>query len=87
MTDPLLASLDPAEETLDRLRSRLAASAYDAGLLDLGFAIEDDEELSYDTAAPRRNAATLAGLAGVAIVTGALLLERACRVRSGGEEP
>jgi Flp pilus assembly CpaE family ATPase len=32
-------------------------------VLDLGFAIEDDEELSYDTAAPRRNAATLAGLA------------------------
>nr|WP_257907328.1 hypothetical protein [Janibacter limosus] len=32
-------------------------------VLDLGFAIEDDEELSYDTAAPRRNAATLSGLA------------------------
>jgi hypothetical protein len=29
----------------------------------------------------------LAGLAGVAIVIGALLLERACRVRSEGEEP
>jgi len=28
----------------------------------------------------------LAGLAGVAIVAGALLLERACRVRSGGED-
>lgn len=31
-------------------------------VLDCGFAIEDDEELSYDTAAPRRNAATLAAL-------------------------
>ena len=30
---------------------------------------------------------SLAGLAGVAIVIAALLLERACRVRSGGEEP
>lgn len=32
-------------------------------VLDLGFGIEDDEELSYDTAAPRRNATTLGGLA------------------------
>ncbi|MGN7248353.1 AAA family ATPase [Janibacter anophelis] len=32
-------------------------------VLDTGFGIEDDEELSYDTAAPRRNAATLSGLA------------------------
>lgn len=32
-------------------------------VLDLGFGIEDDEELSYDTAAPRRNATTLSGLA------------------------
>ena len=31
-------------------------------VLDCGFSIEDDEELSYDTAAPRRNAATLAAL-------------------------
>jgi high-affinity Fe2+/Pb2+ permease len=28
----------------------------------------------------------LAGVAGVAIVVGALLLERACRVRSGDED-
>ncbi|MBP2413719.1 MinD-like ATPase involved in chromosome partitioning or flagellar assembly [Arthrobacter stackebrandtii] len=36
-----------------------------AGLVvvDCGFALEDDEELSYDTVAPRRNAATLAVLA------------------------
>ena len=32
-------------------------------IVDCGFAIEDDEELSYDTAAPRRNATTLASLA------------------------
>jgi MinD-like ATPase involved in chromosome partitioning or flagellar assembly len=32
-------------------------------VVDCGFAIEDDEELSYDTLAPRRNAATLTTLA------------------------
>jgi Flp pilus assembly CpaE family ATPase len=31
-------------------------------VVDCGFAIEDDEELSYDTVAPRRNAATLSAL-------------------------
>lgn len=31
-------------------------------VLDLGFCIEDDEELSYDTQAPRRNATTLVAL-------------------------
>ena len=31
-------------------------------VIDCGFAIEDDEELSYDTLAPRRNAATLTAL-------------------------
>jgi len=31
-------------------------------VVDCGFAIEDDEELSYDTLAPRRNAATLTAL-------------------------
>lgn len=31
-------------------------------VVDCGFALENDEELSYDTAAPRRNAATLAAL-------------------------
>ena len=31
-------------------------------VVDTGFAVEDDEELSYDTAAPRRNAATLTAL-------------------------
>ncbi|WP_299442711.1 P-loop NTPase [uncultured Phycicoccus sp.] len=41
---------------------RLARSVADHVVVDAGFAIEDDEELSYDTAAPRRNAATLAAL-------------------------
>jgi Flp pilus assembly CpaE family ATPase len=31
-------------------------------VVDCGFNLEDDEELSYDTAAPRRNAATLSTL-------------------------
>jgi hypothetical protein len=31
-------------------------------VVDCGFSLEDDEELAYDTAAPRRNAATLAAL-------------------------
>jgi Flp pilus assembly CpaE family ATPase len=31
-------------------------------VMDCGFAIEDDEELSYDTLAPRRNATTLTAL-------------------------
>ncbi len=31
-------------------------------IVDCGFNLEDDEELSYDTSAPRRNAATLAAL-------------------------
>jgi len=33
-------------------------------VVDCGFCLEQDEELSYDTAAPRRNGATLAVLAG-----------------------
>ncbi|MBM6404389.1 P-loop NTPase [Phycicoccus sp. CSK15P-2] len=41
---------------------RLARSVADHVVVDVGFALEDDEELSYDTAAPRRNAATLAAL-------------------------
>ena len=31
-------------------------------IIDCGFSLEDDEELSYDTLAPRRNAATMASL-------------------------
>ncbi|HYN30268.1 MAG TPA: hypothetical protein VES95_10430 [Dermatophilaceae bacterium] len=45
------------EDVLD-----LARRLVDHVVVDCGFAIEDDEELSYDTAAPRRNAATLVAL-------------------------
>lgn len=41
----------------------LARSLADVVVLDCGFGIEDDEELSYDTLAPRRNATTLVALA------------------------
>ena len=39
-----------------------AATVSDATVLDCGFNLEADEELSYDTAAPRRNGATLEAL-------------------------
>ncbi|PKW27151.1 AAA family ATPase [Phycicoccus duodecadis] len=41
---------------------RLARAVAEHVVVDVGFALEDDEELSYDTAAPRRNAATLTAL-------------------------
>ncbi|GGL28639.1 P-loop NTPase [Phycicoccus endophyticus] len=41
---------------------RLARGIVDHVVVDTGFALEEDEELSYDTAAPRRNAATLTAL-------------------------
>lgn len=41
----------------------LARSLARVVVLDCGFGIEDDEELSYDTLAPRRNATTLTALA------------------------
>ncbi len=40
----------------------LARSLVDHVVVDCGFGLEDDEELSYDTAAPRRNATTLTAL-------------------------
>ncbi|HSP36846.1 MAG TPA: chromosome partitioning protein [Frankiaceae bacterium] len=40
----------------------LARALADVVLVDCGFSLEEDEELSYDTAAPRRNAATVATL-------------------------
>ncbi len=45
--------------------SRLLAQVV---VVDCGFSLEDDEELSYDTQAPRRNAATLTALAGADVV-------------------
>ena len=41
---------------------RLARGVVEHVVVDVGFALEDDEELSYDTAAPRRNATTLTAL-------------------------
>lgn len=40
----------------------------DVTVVDCGFSLEDDEELSYDTLAPRRNAATLTSLAAADVV-------------------
>jgi Flp pilus assembly CpaE family ATPase len=41
----------------------LCRSLGEVVVVDCGFSLEDDEELSYDTMAPRRNAATLSTLA------------------------
>jgi MinD-like ATPase involved in chromosome partitioning or flagellar assembly/DNA-binding NarL/FixJ family response regulator len=41
---------------------QLARSLSSLTVVDCGFSLEQDEELSYDTAAPRRNGATLAAL-------------------------
>ncbi|WP_324290603.1 AAA family ATPase [Arthrobacter sp. H14-L1] len=41
----------------------LCREVADVTVIDCGFALETDEELSFDTAAPRRNAATLRSLA------------------------
>ena len=51
----------------------LARSLATVTVVDCGFALEQDEELSYDTAAPRRNGATLVTLeqADVVLVVGA----------------
>jgi MinD-like ATPase involved in chromosome partitioning or flagellar assembly len=46
----------------------LAPELVDAVVVDCGFCIEDDEELSYDTLAPRRNEATLTSLAASDVV-------------------
>lgn len=45
------------EDVLEKARGLV-----DHVVVDCGFSIEDDEELSYDTAAPRRNATTLTAL-------------------------
>ena len=42
----------------------LARHLVDVVVVDTGFCLEDDEELAYDTLAPRRNAATVTALAG-----------------------
>ena len=43
----------------------LSRSLVSIVVVDCGFCLEDDEELSYDTVAPRRNEATLTSLAAV----------------------
>ena len=48
-------------------------------VVDCGFCLEDDEELSYDTLAPRRNAATLTALeAADGLLVSALPIRSAC---------
>jgi MinD-like ATPase involved in chromosome partitioning or flagellar assembly len=47
---------------------RLARSLAAVTVVDCGFGLEQDEELSYDTAAPRRNGATLAALESADVV-------------------
>lgn len=68
---PLLRVLTglPGAERWPELRAaavedvlRLARGVVDHVVVDVGFSLEDDEELSYDTAAPRRNATTLTAL-------------------------
>jgi MinD-like ATPase involved in chromosome partitioning or flagellar assembly len=63
--------LRPASlERVIELSRRLAAVT----VIDTGFCLEDDDELSYDTLAPQRNAATLASLRNadqVVVVAGA----------------
>ena len=49
-------------DPLDRVLT-LARQVAELVVVDCGFSVEDDEELSYDTSAPRRNGATLATLA------------------------
>lgn len=43
---------------------QVARTIADVVVVDVGFALEDDEELSYDTSAPRLNGVTLTALAG-----------------------
>lgn len=59
---------DPLEHVL-----RMTRSVADLIVVDCGFCLEDDEELSYDTLAPRRNAATLTALSAAdrVVVVGA----------------
>lgn len=60
----------PKAERWPELRAGALERVLDLGrglapivIVDCGFCLEDDEELSYDTAAPRRNEATLTALA------------------------
>ncbi|HEY7045472.1 MAG TPA: hypothetical protein VH419_17510 [Nocardioidaceae bacterium] len=54
--------------TLIRRVIDTAADVSDLVVVDCGFSLEADEDLSYDTAAPRRNGATLEVLSGADVV-------------------
>ena len=71
---------DPARQPVDRAaadrrhrRARRARQLADFTVVDCGFCLETDEELSFDSLAPRRNGATLAVLdeADCVVVVGA----------------
>lgn len=47
---------------------RMASDVAELVIVDCGFSLENDEELSYDTMAPRRNAATLTALAQADVI-------------------
>ena len=47
---------------------RVACRLVDVTVVDIGFCLEDDEELAYDTAAPRRNGAALLTLESADVV-------------------
>ncbi len=63
----------------------LAGDTYDRVVVDCGFCLEQDEELSYDTLAPQRNGATLTALARAdhVIVVGTADPVGAARLQSG----
>lgn len=65
----------PRAERWPELRAAALTSVLDAArdlaeftIVDCGFALEADEEISYDTVAPRRNGATLAALDGADVI-------------------
>lgn len=59
----------PASVTAgDQLPGGLGSPASPMVIVDVGFSLEEDEELSFDTQAPRRNAATLTALAEADVV-------------------
>ena len=59
----------------------------DVVVVDAGFCLEDDDELSYDTLAPRRNAATVTALAGAERVIAVFSADPAGIVRLARELP
>ena len=65
----------PRPDRWSELRASALEAVLEAGrslaeltVVDVGFCLEQDEELVYDTAAPRRNAATLAALSAADVV-------------------